>query len=346
MTKPQRLTQMTSSAGWAAKIGPDVLAQVLRNLPKVEDEKLIVSLDTSDDAAVYHLNEDTALIQTLDFFTPVVDDPYTYGQIAAANSLSDVYAMGGQPLMAMNIVCFPNCLDPKVLGQILKGGADKIVEAGALLVGGHTVEDNEPKYGLSVTGIVHPKKVLANSTARVGDYLILTKPIGLGVLNTAIKADIASKEQYNMAVKTMITLNKYAFEALKDLNISSCTDITGFGFLGHAYEMAEGSKVSLEIYSDKIPIIEGAKEFASMGIIPAGMYSNKKHIENQVQIAENVEEVIQDLLYDPQTSGGLLVAIEENDIEKALENLSINTDMEFSVVGKVINKGNKAIYLK
>lgn len=248
--------------------------------------------------------------------------------------------------MAMNIVCFPNCLDPKVLGQILKGGADKIVEAGALLVGGHTVEDNEPKYGLSVTGIVHPKKVLANSTARVGDYLILTKPIGLGVLNTAIKADIASKEQYNMAVKTMITLNKYAFEALKDLNISSCTDITGFGFLGHAYEMAEGSKVSLEIYSDKIPIIEGAKEFASMGIIPAGMYSNKKHIENQVQIAENVEEVIQDLLYDPQTSGGLLVAIEENDIEKALENLSINTDMEFSVVGKVINKGNKAIYLK
>lgn len=327
-------------------MGPDVLAQVLRNLPKVEDKNLIVSLDTSDDAAVYKLSEDTALIQTLDFFTPVVDDPYTYGQIAAANSLSDVYAMGGRPLTAMNIVCFPNCLEPKVLNEILRGGADKVVEAGALLVGGHTVEDDEPKYGLSVTGIINPKKVWANSTAKEGDYLILTKPIGLGVLNTAIKADMASKYQHDIAIQTMSTLNKYAFEALENFNISACTDITGFGFLGHSYEVAKGSGVSLEIYSEKVPIVEGAKEFASMGIIPAGMYSNKKHIEQEVEKMENIDNAIEDLLYDPQTSGGLLVAISENDLEKALEALTNKTDIEFAVVGKVIQKKEKYIYLK
>lgn len=316
------------------------------DLPKIKDDRLIIGLDTSDDAAVYLLDKNTALVQTLDFFTPVVDDPYTYGQIAAANSLSDIYAMGGKPTMAMNIVCFPNCLDPKVLNQILKGGADKIKEAGALLVGGHTVEDNEPKYGLSVTGLVDPEKVLANNTARVGDYLILTKPVGLGIINTAIKADMASKQQYDSAVKTMITLNKYAFEALEHLNISSCTDITGFGLIGHAYEMAKGSEVSLEIYTDKVPVIKGAKDLANMGIIPAGMYSNKKHIEKEVKVLENVEEVTQDLLYDPQTSGGLLVAIAEEDAEKALEKLSETIESGFSVVGRVLSKGEYSIYLK
>ena len=316
------------------------------NLPGIEDERLIIGSDTSDDAAVYKLNDEIALVQTLDFFTPVVDDPYIFGQVAAANSLRDVYAMGGKPLMAMNIVCFPECLELEVLKQILKGGADKAVEAGALLVGGHSVKDEEPKYGLSVTGIVHPEKVLANNTAKVGDYLILTKPLGLGILNTAIKADIASKEQYDMAVKTMVTLNKYAFEALDGLNISSCTDITGFGFMGHAYEMAKGSGVSLEIYSDKIPIIDGARELAGSGIIPIGMYSNKNYVEDDVELDEDIDETIEDLLYDPQTSGGLLVAIDEADVEKALESLSINTDDEFAVVGKVISKDDEAIYIK
>lgn len=311
----------------------------------MEDERLIVSSDTSDDAAVYKFDDETALIQTLDFFTPVVDDPYIFGQVAAANSLSDVYAMGGKPLMAMNIVCFPDCLELNILEQILKGGADKAIEAGALLVGGHSVKDNEPKYGLSVTGIVHPEKVLANNTARVGDYLILTKPLGLGVLNTAIKADIASKEQYDMAVKTMVTLNKYALEALDGLNISSCTDVTGFGFLGHAYEMAKGSEVSLEVYSDKIPVIEGAKELAGKGIIPAGAYSNRNYVEDDVEVGEGVEEVMEDLLYDPQTSGGLLIAIDKDDVDKALESLAANTDNEFAVVGKVIDKGDEAIYI-
>ncbi len=306
---------------------------------------MIVGSDTSDDAAVYKINEETALVQTLDFFTPVVDDPYVYGQIAAANSLSDVYAMGGQPLTAMNIVCFSDCLELEVLEQILKGGADKTAEAGALLVGGHSVKDNEPKYGLSVTGTVHPEKVLTNNTARVGDYLILTKPLGLGVLNTAIKADAASKEQYDMAVETMITLNKYAIESLEGLNISSCTDITGFGFLGHAYEIAKGSKVSLEVYSDKVPLIKGAVEFANMGMIPMGAYSNKSYIEDYIQVGANVEEAIEDLLYDPQTSGGLLLAIHEDDVEKALERLSTGIDTQFAVVGKVINKKDEAIYI-
>lgn len=316
------------------------------DLPKIKDDRLIVGLDTSDDAAVYGLNEDTGLIQTLDFFTPVVDDPYTYGQIAAANSLSDVYAMGGKPIMAMNIVCFPNCLDPNVLKEILKGGGDKIKEAGALLVGGHTVEDDEPKYGLSVTGIVHPEKVLANNTAKSGDYLILTKPVGLGIINTAIKADIASENQYDSAVKTMVTLNKYAFEALQNLNISSCTDITGFGLVGHAYEMAKGSNVSLEIYSDKVPVIEGAKELASMGIIPAGMYSNKKYVGENIEKTKDIEESVEDLLYDPQTSGGLLISIKEEELEKALKSLSNNIDTEFAVVGRVIEKKDKYIYIK
>ncbi|SNS34497.1 selenophosphate synthase [Anaerovirgula multivorans] len=311
----------------------------------MNNENLLVTLETSDDAAVYRLNEEIALVQTLDFFTPVVDDPYTYGQIAAANSLSDVYAMGGTPLTAMNITCFPSCLATDVLKDILRGGADKIIEAGALLVGGHSVEDDEPKYGLSVTGVVHPSKVWANSKARVGDYLVLTKPLGTGILNTAIKADLATPMQYDAAVKTMITLNKYAFEAVKDFNISACTDITGFGFLGHAYEMAKGSGVSLEIYSGKVPLIEGALDFAEMGVIPAGMYANKKHIEDNVFIDASIREAIQDILFDPQTSGGLLLAIHPEDIEKALENLKKIKKNEFSVVGRIASKDQYAIYL-
>ncbi|ABR48478.1 selenide, water dikinase [Alkaliphilus metalliredigens QYMF] len=319
---------------------------MLCHIPRIKDEKLIVGLETSDDAAVYQIDEERALVQTLDFFTPVVDDPYTYGQIAAANSLSDVYAMGGQPLTAMNIVCFPSCLSPDVLKEILKGGADKIMEANCLLVGGHTVEDNEPKYGLSVTGMVSPHEIWTNAGAKVGEYLILTKPIGTGVLNTAIKVDMVDESQYEDAVKVMVTLNKYGMEALKDFNISACTDITGFGLLGHAYEMAKGSHVSLEIYSDQVPFIAGVKEFARMGIIPGGMYANKKHIEKDVNVNGDVEEVIMDLLYDPQTSGGLLVSIAEEQVEEAIEKLTELNLTEFAVIGKVVEKDEFTIYIK
>lgn len=307
---------------------------------------MIVGLDTSDDAAVYKLNDKEAIIQTLDFFTPVVDDPYIYGQIAATNALSDVYAMGGRPLTAMNIVCFPSCLPIEVLKEILKGGADKIQEAGALLVGGHSVEDDEPKYGLSVTGIVDPDKVLANSGARVGDYLILTKPIGLGVLNTAIKADLTNEEHYKAAIKTMVTLNKYACEAIINLKVSSCTDITGFGLLGHAYEMAKGSNVSFELDSSAIPIINGAKEFAEMGIIPAGMYGNRRHLEGHVKVINNIEDSLLDLMYDPQTSGGLLIAIAEEDLDLAISALEKSNKNPFAVIGRVTEKSEFDLYVK
>ena len=297
----------------------------------MNDKNLIVGIDTSDDAAVYKLNDEMATIQTLDFFTPIVDDPYTFGQIAAANSLSDVYAMGGKPIVALNIVCFPNCLNMNILGEILRGGADKVLEAGAVIVGGHTVQDDEPKYGLSVTGIVHPDKVLKNYGSETGDILILTKPIGLGIINTAIKAKIASKEAYEKAVKVMAYLNKYAGEIITDYNITSCTDITGFSLIGHAYEMAEPSKKTFRIFKDAIPFIKEAKEYASMGLIPAGCYENKRYLEGKY-LLNNVESWMEDILFDPQTSGGLLISCKEKDYIDILTRLE-KLEVESAVIG-------------
>lgn len=299
----------------------------------MNDKNLIVGIDTSDDAAVYKLNDEMATIQTLDFFTPIVDDPYTFGQIAAANSLSDVYAMGGKPIVALNIVCFPNCLNMNILGEILRGGADKVLEAGAVIVGGHTVQDDEPKYGLSVTGIVHPDKVLKNYGSETGDILILTKPIGLGIINTAIKAGIASKEAYEKAVKVMAYLNKYAGEIITDYNITSCTDITGFSLIGHAYEMAEPSKKTFRIFKDAIPFIKEAKEYTSMGLIPAGCYENKRYLEGKY-LLKNVESWMEDILFDPQTSGGLLISCKEKDYIDILTRLE-KLEVESSVIGRV-----------
>lgn len=299
----------------------------------MNDKNLIVGIDTSDDAAVYKLNDEMATIQTLDFFTPIVDDPYIFGQIAAANSLSDVYAMGGKPIVALNIVCFPNCLNMNILGEILRGGADKVLEAGAVIVGGHTVQDDEPKYGLSVTGIVHPDKVLKNYGSETGDILILTKPIGLGIINTAIKAKIASKEAYEKAVKVMAYLNKYAGEIITDYNITSCTDITGFSLIGHAYEMAEPSKKTFRIFKDAIPFIKEAKEYASMGLIPAGCYENKRYLEGKY-LLNNVESWMEDILFDPQTSGGLLISCKEKDYIDILTRLE-KLEVESSVIGRV-----------
>jgi selenide,water dikinase len=314
-------------------------------LPKIESEKLLVGLDTADDAAVYKLNEEMALIQTLDFFTPVVDNPYLFGQIAATNSLSDVYAMGGKPIVAMNIVCFPSCSDMSILGEILKGGHDKVKESGALLVGGHSVDDKEPKYGLSVSGIVHPHKVLSNSNAKEGDVLILTKPIGIGIINTAIKAEIVDKNIEDEAVKIMTHLNKYAAKSFDEIPVNSVTDITGFGLLGHALEMAKGSNVSIEIDSQKVPIIESALEFASMGIIPAGMYRNRDYISKDVYY-EGVKDSIMDVLYDPQTSGGLLISVDEDKGEELVKSIIKNKGMEAKIIGKVTKKEEKYIKVK
>ena len=342
--KDVKLTQMTKTAGWAAKIGPETLAQVLCNLPKFSDPNMIVGLDTSDDACVYKINEETAMIQTVDFFTPVVDDPYTFGQIAAANSLSDVYAMGGDPKLALNIIGFPNCLDPSVMTEILQGGASKVIEAGAVLAGGHSIQDDEPKYGLCVTGFIHPDKVLKNYGAKEGDVLILTKPIGTGIINTAAKADMISKETQKKAINIMTTLNKEAKEVFEKYPVNSCTDITGFGLVGHSIEMAENSKVTFEIDVNKVPFIAEAIELAQMGLVPEGTYNNKKYFMDKVNY-ENIKEEHLDLLFDPQTSGGLLIAVNEKYEDDIIKDLSQKLKTDFSVIGKVKKFESKYIIL-
>lgn len=332
----KKLTQLSRTAGWAAKIGPGTLSKILSKLPKMEDKNLIVGIETSDDAAVYKLNDELAVIQTLDFFTPVVDDPYHFGQIAAANSLSDVYAMGGKPTVALNIVCFPSCLSIDVLGEILRGGADKVIEAGAVVIGGHTVDDDEPKYGLSVMGTVHPDKVLKNYGSKVGDVAIVTKPLGSGIVNTAIKGEAASKEAYDRVIKVMSTLNKYAGEIIVKYQVSACTDITGFGLMGHGYEMASASKVTLKLFADKIPYIREAKEYAEMGLVPGGAYRNKEYLAGKYKFV-NTPEWMQDILFDPQTSGGLLITCSKEEGEKMMNELS-KLEIPSAIVGEVIEQ--------
>ena len=316
------------------------------NLPKFHDENLLVGVETSDDAAIYKVSDDLALIQTLDFFTPVVDDPYLFGQIAAANSLSDVYAMGGEPKTALNIVGFPNCLDPKILGRILEGGASKVLESGAVLAGGHSIQDDEPKYGLSVTGFVNPKKIFKNYGSKPGDAIILTKQIGSGLINTAIKAEMAEKSQIDEVVTVMTSLNKKAKEVIENYNISACTDITGFGLVGHAMEMASSSDVTFELDVKNIPYIEGALDMAKMGLVPAGTYNNKNYISEDV-LSENVEEYYLDALYDPQTSGGLMITLPQCEVENIMKDFKEkNMDTKVAVIGRVIEKSTKSIILK
>lgn len=305
-----------------------------------------MGVDSSDDAAVYRINDEMAIIQTLDFFTPIVDDPYTFGQIAAANSLSDVYAMGGEPKLALNIVCFPDCLSPEVLKEIMRGGQDKVTEAGAILVGGHSVSDDEPKYGLSVTGFVHPDKVLANTGAKPGDLLILTKPLGTGIISTAIKGEMASENAYREAVASMSTLNEFGKKAIdRTENVHSVTDITGFGLLGHSLEMAEGSGVTIRIFSGDVPYIEEAKEYSQMGLIPEGAYNNRRFIGNKVEFSKDVTEYMMDILFDPQTSGGLLISVSRESADKLIKELS-ESPVKFGVVGEVLQKEDKYIIVE
>jgi selenide,water dikinase len=307
----------------------------------MQDDNLLVGIETSDDAAVYKLNEDTAVIQTLDFFTPVVDDPYTFGQIAAANSLSDIYAMGGKPTVAMNIVCFPNCLPIEVLGEILKGGADKVLEAGAIIVGGHSVQDDEPKYGLSVMGIVHPEKVLKNHGCKPGDVAIITKLLGTGIINTAIKGGIASAAAYDTAVKVMTTLNKYAGEIVAGYDVSACTDITGFGLMGHAYEMASASNVTIRIFKEKLPYIKEAREYAEIGLVPEGSYNNRAYLVGKYEF-RGVEEWQADIMFDPQTSGGLLFTCTKEESGKILEELN-KLELKSYIIGQAEEYSSKHI---
>lgn len=314
-------------------------------LPKFQDDNLLVGIETSDDAAIYKVTDDIAMIQTVDFFTPIVDDPYMFGQIAAANSLSDVYAMGGEPKVALNIVGFPNCLDPAILGEILAGGADKVKEAGAVLVGGHSVQDDEPKYGLCVSGFVHPDKIFKNYGCKPGDILILTKQIGSGVVNTAIKAQMASESSIQEAVTVMSSLNKKAKEVVEHYPVTACTDITGFGLLGHCCEMATASEVTFEIKVEEIAYMEEAISYAKMGLVPGGAYRNREHSGKHVDTSRVAEHYV-DLLYDPQTSGGLLISVAPEYVEQIMEDFA-NKQMEtkVSIIGKVVEKGEKFIRL-
>ena len=338
MADKLKLTSYSKSSGWASKLGPEELAEVLKGIDfSSNDENLIVGLENGDDAIIYRLDENRVMIQSIDFFTPVVDDPYLFGQIAAANSLSDIYAMGGKPFMAMNVVGFPNCLKGEVLNQILKGGNDKVKEAGAFIGGGHTVEDEEPKYGLAVTGLAHPDDVRANSTARIGDKLILTKPLGAGIISTAIKADMINDQAGHPAVKSMARLNANAAELMKDYNVSSCTDITGFGLIGHLNEMINGSKVGARLELNKIHYFPDTLDMMDTGMVPGGLYKNKKAFSKVVSIKNHGNENLSDLLYDPQTSGGLLIAVKPSESNSLLNRLKESGE-DVEIIGEITDE--------
>ena len=310
------------------------------------DSNLIVGLKHADDAGVYKITDDIAIIQTVDFFTPIVDDPYWFGQIAAANALSDVYAMGGVPKTAMNIVCFPiKQMDISILRRIIQGGIDKMKEADVVLAGGHSVEDNELKYGLAVTGFIHPDRILTKRNLKVKDRLILTKPLGTGIINTAVKGGLVSAEIIESVTKLMASLNREAAEIMKDYPVHACTDITGFGLLGHIAEMVVDSEFGIKIQSDMIPIIRGALDYAGMGLIPAGAYKNREFREKIVDVSSSVDRSIQDILFDPQTSGGLLICVDGKSANDLLIRLK-NKGMDAAIIGEVLPEPKGRIVVK
>jgi selenide, water dikinase len=323
------------------------LEKALRPLPLERHPDLLVGTETADDAGVFKLTEELALVQTVDFITPIVDDPYLFGQIAAANSLSDVYAMGGKPLTAMNVIGFPRLsLDISILTEILRGGLEKIHEAGAVLMGGHTVEDAELKYGLSVTGTVHPRKILTNKASRAGDVLVLTKPIGTGMISTAHKAEMAEPEFLRRAIDSMARLNRQAAEAMALCLVHACTDITGFGLIGHAAEMARGAGLSFRLFYSRIPLLAGTREYAAMGMVPAGAYCNQTHFDPEVRLSGRVPELERIILHDPQTSGGLLVALPREEGEKFLHLCRETGISEAALIGEVVPREKEWIIVE
>jgi len=320
-------------------MGPGDLNKAICDLPQMSDPNLMRGLASPDDAGVYKLSDDLAIIQTIDFFTPIVDDPYTFGQIAAANALSDVYAMGGKPLTAMNVVCFPvKSLDISVLKDVLRGGVDKILEAGVLLIGGHSIEDSELKYGLSVTGTVHPERLVTNSGAREGDKLILTKPLGTGIISTAVKKKAASEAIAAEVARTMASLNRKASELMQEVGVHACTDITGFGLLGHATQLAQNSEVRVVISSGAVPLLPGVEEFAKQGFCPAGLQRNRDFYSCTVVIEKQVPSHIQDILFDAQTSGGLLISVASSKANRLLKKLLQAGVKDAALIGEVIGR--------
>lgn len=340
-----KLTKLANCAGCGAKVGAGTLVKMLEGFQTHYDPKLIVGYDKSDDASVYVIDEDAALVQTTDFFPPIVDDPFLYGQIAAANALSDVYAMGGEPKLALNIMCLADSMDKQTVQEILRGGYAKAYEAGAIITGGHTIQGAEPIYGLAVSGFVHPEKVLTNSGAKPGDVLILTKPLGIGILTTAAKADLVEKALLDRIYHQMATLNKAARDIMVKYPVHSCTDITGFALLGHGFEMAQGSGCTLHIKTKEVPFHAEAYEFAEMGFVPAGAYRNRDYAEAGVCVFGDVTRAMQDILYDPQTSGGLLMAVPGEEAQACVKELQTAIP-DVAIIGYVTEKQDHWIVLE
>ncbi len=295
---------------------------------------LLIGLEVSDDAAVYQVNDELAVIQTLDFFTPIVDDPYTFGAIAAANAMSDVYAMGGEVVLALNIACMPNHLPPSMITEIFRGGADKVREAGGVVAGGHTVDDDEPKYGMAVMGFVHPQHIATKSGARPGDRLLLTKPAGVGIITTAAKSDAADREHLDVAIETMLQLNRISAEVVHRYDLRAMTDITGFALLGHAQEMAEHSGVRLSIHSDQVPLLPGARDYARRWLFPGGSNRNRDYFGQWLRVAPSVTEELLMLLFTPETSGGLLIAVPQEKL-RAVEAFLQQAEQAYWIIGEV-----------
>lgn len=339
MTDKIELTKYTKFSGCGAKLGPGTLDKALCGLSQPDYPNLIADFKTSEDAGVYRISDDIALIQTLDFFPPIVDDPFTFGQITAANALSDIYAMGAKPITALSIVCFPkDKMDMKYLRQTMDGGMNKLIEAETALVGGHSLEDEELKFGFAVTGLIHPDKVLRNNTLKPGETLILTKPLGTGAINTALRAGMASDQAITQAIKSMTTLNKEAAEIIKDYPVSACTDVTGFGLIGHACEMMLNTEAGIHFNLPSINTFPNAMEYLSMGLIPAGTYRNKEYRIKFIRNTDNLSPETLDIMFDPQTSGGLLFSVPHK-FSTEIMNRLMDSGLEPSITGETT--GNK-----
>ena len=325
-------------------MGPGVLSHVLSKLPKCKyDPNLLIGFDSADDAAVYKVSDDIGVIQTVDFFPPMVDDPYTFGKIAATNALSDVYAMGGEVKTAMNIVCFPQSWDINMLGEILRGGSEKVIEAGGVLVGGHSINDVDVKYGLSVMGTVHPDKIYANNGGHPGDKLIITKKLGVGIISTAHRVGEATQEAMDAAIDSMTSLNKYAAQCCKKYDIHGCTDITGFGFLGHLHEMVDG-KLSCKVFADQLPVFPEALEYADEFLLTAVAQQNRNHVGRHVKFDEDISFAMQEVMFDPQSSGGLLIVLPADQADSLLADIR-ELGVPSAIVGEMMEPSGKEIYV-
>lgn len=347
MTDKIRLTSYSRRAGCAAKVGPGDLQDILSRLPEESRPELLSSARNGEDAGVYLLSDGLAMVQTVDFFGPMVDDPYSFGQIAAANALSDIYAMGGKPLTSLNVVAYPCELELDIIESMLLGGFDKVHEAGAVVVGGHTVHDEELKYGMAVTGVVDPERMTTIDGARPGDLLLLTKPIGTGILATALKADFITEKEIGEAIESMCTLNAGAAGVLSRYDVSACTDVTGFGLAGHLFEMLRAGNVSADVWADEVPLLERALEMSSMGMVPEGQYRNRRYVSGaELPMQGDDDDLLVACIFDPQTSGGLLAAVEAGVADSAIEELRTGGAPRAAVIGKVTPQSEKLLRIR